>query len=273
MLPPQISNYESRNETKDDFTDTGGGSESRNVALNEVEVEECSSNDEDDEEETDRWVVKLHPDSGQTYFVDAMSDLATWMNPFEAEQNNEIFEKITLEAEDVKKTPIDETEKLSGFEDVPNREVFFSDYVKSAQSRLQKWVDRSHLAVSDTYGAMLKYPEYVNMEVPEFEQSAVITVSLRLPRGLSEQSGGDTISSITTKQSLADSVGKMMDSLFKKFQMRNGRALDNNGTDGYIFKLIGFQEFMLHQDFLLGHYDCATSAYRTKVGQRRRESG
>jgi hypothetical protein len=238
--------------------DEDAGVESAAIALENVMLNDGSA---EEQEEFDRWIVKLHPDSGQTYFIDAMSDLATWNNPFETEQSNEIFEKITSETE-VKKTPVDDTEKLSGFEDVPNRDVFYSDYVKSAQSRLQAWVNRTNLAVSDEYGAMLNYPEYVNMAT-KISESAVITVSLRLPKGLSEDSAGDMISSITTKQALSDSVGKMMESLFKKFQVRNGRPLDSS-MDGYVFKLIGFQEYMLHQDFLLGYYDCAVNAFRTR---------
>ena len=237
------------------------GSESKAFEEDEAPLEEPVELEEG--EEFDRWIVKLHPDSGQTYFVDAMSDLATWRNPFDTEQTNEIFEAVALET-DVKKTPVDEAEKLAGFEDVPNRDVFFSDYVRSTQVGLQSWLDRRGLVIKHEYGAMLTYPEYLSMTA-EFQQDAVITVALRLPKGLSEDSAGDMISSITTKQKLSDSVGKMMEGLFKKFQIRNGRALDENGTDGYIFKVIGFQDFLLHQDFPLGYYECAVNASRTKV--------
>mmetsp|Transcript_2716 Transcript_2716/g.4078 ORF Transcript_2716/g.4078 Transcript_2716/m.4078 type:complete len:1101 (-) Transcript_2716:95-3397(-) len=230
-----------------------------------VETDRDTAADDATAEESvcmERWTVKLHPDSGQAYYVDALSDVSTWCNPFEVDQTNEIFEKITLEAEK-KRTPVDETEKLAGFDDVPNRDVFFSDYVLSTKERLTQWIDRRGLQVSTDYAAMLNYPEYMDVKQP-FSESSALQVVLRLPKGMSDDPSADTISSITMRQTLGDTVGKMMVGLFKKFQIRNGRALDENGMEGYIFKVVGYHEYLLHSDFPLGYYECAVNCARDK---------
>jgi hypothetical protein len=217
----------------------------------------------------DRWVVKLHPDCGLVYYTDSVSELSSWTNPFVPGIDNEIFEKINIDS-DHKPPPIEEAEKLAGYENVPNREVFSSDYVKSSKSRLTNWIQREHLRIHDDYAAMLNYPEYLTVKSPADSASSAsspstttfVQISIRFPKGLSEDNMN---SSFTTKLPLTDSVAKVMDFLFKKYFNSYGRALDEAGTDGYIFKVVGFQEYLLHMDFPLSFYDCAANAARDKV--------
>lgn len=224
--------------------------------------------DEGDEEDLskDRWVVKLHPDCGLVYYTDSVSELSSWTNPFAPGIDNEIFEKINIDSEH-KPPPTEEAEKLAGYENVPNRDVFSSDYVQSSKSRLTDWIQREHLRIHDDYAAMLNYPEYLTVKSPALSSDPAspttsVQISIRFPKGLSEDNMN---SSFTTKLPLHDSVAKVMDFLFKKYFNSYGRALDDAGTDGYIFKVVGFQEYLLHMDFPLSFYDCAINAARDKV--------
>jgi hypothetical protein len=232
----------------------------------EMNVDEV---DEDDLSK-DRWVVKLHPDCGLVYYTDSVNELSSWTNPFAPGIDNEIFEKINIDSEH-KPPPTEEAEKLAGYENVPNREVFSSDYVQSSKSRLTNWIQREHLRIHDDYAAMLNYPEYITMRPPAAlsgtsdatsSSPTFVQISIRFPKGLSEDNMN---SSFTTKLPLSDSVAKVMDFLFKKYFNSYGRALDEAGTDGYIFKVVGFQEYLLHMDFPLSSYDCAVNAARDKV--------
>lgn len=123
-------------------------------------LKDVIKDEEENEFTKDRWIVKLHPDCGLVYYTDSLSELSSWTNPFEPGLDNEIFQKINLEVEH-KPPPLEEAEKLAGYEDVPNREVFTSNYVQSSRSRLSNWIQKEHLRVHDDYAAMLNYPEYL----------------------------------------------------------------------------------------------------------------
>jgi hypothetical protein len=250
--------------------ETETGSDSSNVFVGVVQDEaeriskELKNVEEENELLKDRWIVKLHPDCGLVYYTDSLSELSSWTNPFEPGLDNEIFEKINLEVEH-KPPPLEEAEKLAGYDDVPNREVFNSNYVQSSRSRLSNWIQKEHLRVLDDYAAMLNYPEYLCVNPTALTDTSPFQVILRLPKGLSGDPSTDNFASSTTKLLLCDTVGKMMEGLFKKYLHLNGRPLDEAGTDGYVFKVVGFHEYMLHMDFPLGYYECVVNACRDKV--------
>ena len=233
-----------------------------NIQTNDRNSKDLRSFDEEEENNNskDRWVVKLHPDCGMIYYSDSLSELSSWTNPFEPGIDSEIFEKITLDSEH-KQPPLEEAEKLAGFENVANREIFLSDYVQSSKSRLGNWIQKEHLQLTDDYAAMLNYPEYITIPTTPIDNE--IQIYLILPKGLSNESA-ETFST-TLKYILIDPVGKVMKSVFYKYNQIQGRPLDEAGSDGYVFKVVGFQEYLLHMNFPLGYYECAVNASREKV--------
>jgi hypothetical protein len=235
-----------------------------NLTVRQSEEQENQSKVTDLEEDMkltkDRWVVKLHPDCGLVYFTDTANDLSSWTNPFSPSIDHEIFEKITLDSEH-KLPHTEEAEKLAGYDDVPNRDVFLSDCVLSSKARMTNWIQREHLRVLDDSVARLNYPEYLCVTPLDIGDNPFVHITVRFPKGASDESS----TSSTLKHFLSDSVSKLMEHIFKKYFQQYARPLDGAGADGYVLKVVGVQEYLLHMDFPLGYYECAINAARDKV--------
>jgi hypothetical protein len=210
------------------------------------------------------WIVKLHPDSGQAFYVDSSSHLSTWANPFEVGLGKEIFEKITFDQESGK-IPMNDAEKLAGF-DEGTLNVFHSDYVEVSKSRLSDWIERKRLYLSEDYAAMLNYPEYFHL--PHFispippKQPHFLIHSSRTVAGKADAE----ISSFTFRISLVETVRSLMTHFIKRFNKGNpAQAYGDSEADCCIFKVAGFHEYILHMDFPLGAYECAVNAANNEV--------
>lgn len=213
----------------------------------------------------ERWTVKLHVDTGQPYYCDALVNTSSWANPFEENEWTNVTDQINIDAQNIKVTTED-AERLAGFDLVPNRTIFKSKYVESSKKRITDWLVRNKLPLQEDYSPMLNYPEYVSVDrdLKEFVQP--LKFHLRIHRNDDDEDSDEkNLSAITTMQGLQNTVGDLMNNLFKKYLIRKGDALDDNGTDGYVFKLDGFHEYFLHSDFKLGYYDAAVNASRDNV--------
>ena len=229
------------------------------------EVEEVEESESDTESMTqDRWTVKLHMDTGQPYYCDALVNTSTWANPFEENEWTSVTDQINIDAQNIKVTT-EEAEKLAGFDLVPNRAIFKSKYVESSKKRMTSWLVRNNLPLSEDYSPMLTYPEYVSVDRDLKEFVTPLKFHLRIHRSDDNDESEKSLSAITTMQALQNTVGDLLNNLFKKYQIRKGDSLDENGIDGYVFKLDGFQEYFLHADFKLGYYDAAVNASRDNV--------
>jgi hypothetical protein len=160
---------------------------------------------------------------------------------------------------------IEEEERLAGFDQTPNQDVFKSDNIKLTISTMSSWIERKKLSKQDNFAAMLNYPEYITIGRDLSQLPKFIQVNLRLPKSVSEGPQAASLASITLAPLLDDTVGFMLENLFKKFQSRERRSIDEEGTSDYIFKLVGFNEYLLRHDFKLGMYDCVANAARDKV--------
>jgi hypothetical protein len=233
----------------------------------EEEEEGDSDSDVDSVVIKNRWTVKLHVDTGQPYYCDAVMNTCTWANPFEENEWTNVTEQINIDAQNIKLTTED-AEKLAGFALVPNPAIFKTKYVESSMKRMTSWLVRNKLPLLEDYSPMLTFPEYVSVdrELKEFIQP--LKFHLRINR-IDECEDDDSLSAITTMQGLQNTVGDLLSNLFKKYSIRTGESLDENGTDGYVFKLDGFHEYFLHSDFKLGFYDAAVNASRDNVRSMR----
>lgn len=199
----------------------------------------------------ERWVVKLHPDTGQCYFVDSMEEVSTWRNPFVVDHLGTMLESID-QGPSFEDTRI-EVERLAGLDDVPNRDVFCTPYMEWTTSRLAEWIQHQQLELGDDYGTMLSYPEYLDISrnLDDFK----IDVNIRLP-----QSFGVTASK-TRRFEGAKTVGEAIDEVLSQLKKL---GLQTQRTDVFILKAAGYQDYMLHASYPLGFYDCAYHACRLK---------
>ena len=97
-------------------------------------------------------------------------------------------------------------------------------------------------------GVTLKFPEYMDV-MRDPRQCQRMDVSIILPLGAS-----DSFKSVSIRCQPEDTVGDLVANTFKKFKIREGRALAEN-TDRYIFKVVGYLDYLLHHEFLLCFYD------------------
>jgi hypothetical protein len=71
------------------------------------------------------WVIRVHPDCGQLYYMDVQTHgLSSWHNPFAGESISE-----QLDREDhlqLEQNEMFEQEKLAGLDLAPKREIFSS---------------------------------------------------------------------------------------------------------------------------------------------------
>lgn len=231
------------------------------------EEEECGDSDSDaDSVVQDRWTVKLHSDTGKPYYHDSLENTTTWANPFEVNEWTGVTDQISLDAQNTKLSTED-AERLAGFSLVPNPAVFKSKYVESSSARITSWLERNKLPLLEEYSPMLSFPEYVSVERDLSEFVQPLKFHLRLHGGGSEEAEENNLSAVTTLQGLQNTVGDLMSNLFKKYLIRKGGPLDENGHEGYVFKLDGFHEYFLHSDFKLGYYDAAVNASRDNVSR------
>jgi hypothetical protein len=236
----------------------------------DIPEEEEDDDDGDSESENnsvikDRWTVKLHVDTGQPYYCDALVNTCTWDNPFAVNEWTGVTDQIALDAQN-SKISTDDAAKLAGFDLVPNPAIFKSKYVESTTERISAWLDRNNFTLLEDYSPMLTYPEYVHVDRDLKEFTQPLKFHLRIHRSDDVDSLGDEhLSAITTMQGLQNTVGDLLANLFKKYSIRKGESLDENGIEGYVFKLDGFHEYFLHPDFKLGYYDAAVNASRDNV--------
>lgn len=212
--------------------------------------------------EKDRWTVKLHVDSALFYYVDTIQEITQWENPFD--DNNNLINDLNISEGDGNETKIEE-EHLAGFDDTPNQEVFKSENILQTISTMSTWIERTKLSNQDNFATRLNYPEYISCNRDLSNLPKVVQINLRLPKSVSEGPQASSLASITMVQSLTDSVGTLLEGLFKKFSSRENRSIDEEGTSCYIFKLVGFNEYLIHHEFKLSSYDCVFNAAKDKV--------
>ena len=211
-----------------------------------------------------RWTVKLHIDTGQTYFTDTIENISTWDNPFEGSEWAKVTEQINnIDAQNMKLTS-EEAEKLAGFDLVPNRSVFKTAYVETSMKRLTSWLVRNELPIPDDYSPMLNCPEYLNVDRSLVDFAMPLRFHITLHCDVGEEDD-ETMSTIKTSEKLQSTVGDLLNAVFKRYRVQCGKSLDDNGIDGYVFKLVGYHEYFLHPDFKLGYYDAAVNALRVNV--------
>jgi len=68
------------------------------------------------------WTVKLHPDSGQVFYMDSFNAMSTWHNPFSGGSVSELLD--ALDQKQMEENEVQEVEKLAGFDLTPNQAVF-----------------------------------------------------------------------------------------------------------------------------------------------------
>ena len=185
-------------------------------------------------------------------------------NSFEGSEWTEATEQINnIDAQNMKLTS-EEAEKLAGFDLVPNRFVFKTAYVETSMKRLTSWLVRNELPIPDDYSSMLNFPEYLNVDRSLVDFAMPLRFHITLHCDVGEEDD-ETRSTIKTSEKLQSTVGDLLNAVFKRYRIYNEKSLDDNGINGYVFKLVGYHEYFLHPDFKLGYYDAAVNAQRVNV--------
>jgi hypothetical protein len=160
----------------------GGGNNSvsmRNLLSKSIKTElkklaSASSMDQD-------WAVRLHPDTGQVYYENKTTAETTWFNPIAASPTTEaltangttsaavesplaaIFAENWMEWDDRRE---EELEEVAGFDALVDRSRFekAGSELRIAGSRLDKWLGRRGIEVTETDSLAIKWAEYANPE-------------------------------------------------------------------------------------------------------------
>ncbi|GMI29478.1 hypothetical protein TrRE_jg5350, partial [Triparma retinervis] len=95
----------------------------------------------------------------------------------------------------------------------------------------------------------LKFPEYVDL-MREIDQKQNIVINVIMPSDL-----GGTLPKLTVSCLLKQTVNDLLLTTFKKYKTMMSKDLDSNGTGRYIFKVCGYMDYLLHNDFKIGSFD------------------
>jgi len=197
-----------------------------------------------------------------SYYENKVSSETTWFNPLLEEKESPlaaIFAENWMEWDDKRE---EELEQVAGFEALIDRSRFEGGELKFAGSRLDKWLGRRGIEVTESDSLMLKWAEYANVErkVSDREQCEVwINVEdyPQLPQNLVR------LASLT----MSTTVRELKNLLFTRTTKQteaSSMCIDQDWTKGadnsevynrYVFKVVGCTDFLVHEDFALGSFD------------------
>jgi phosphatidylinositol 3-kinase len=196
------------------------------------------------------WVVRLHSDSGQVYYNNPIGE-TSWKNPYENMGSSVVLEDETDEIVD------DDTEAgkewLTGYDNAPNKLAFESPHFLAATGRLSSWCKETCLELKDKDDVLLCYPEYLDASRAAHLSATPVLVNIILPKVGADSS----VSNITAPFLLTDTVGDLLEMLFSKYHSKTGKLLDESGFKNFVFKVVGFHDYLLQAELPLGVYDCA----------------
>lgn len=212
----------------------------------EPQLDEQKAVDEPEEQ----WVVRVHPDSGQVYYENPTETLMSWTSAFDAE----IEQSMVMFTEDSEFDAGAELQELVGVQLSPDQGVFHSAEAIYTRDRLNEWISRRNLRITDDESIHIRWAEYTDIcaQPPEHTVHLVI----RLPRDIAQRSSADTVE---FDLKLTDPVSTLLTTTFEKYFEDNMALLDQS-RDRFAFKLQGYAEYVLHAEFMLGHHESIMSA-------------
>jgi len=147
---------------------------SKSIKTEQKKLASASGADQD-------WAVRLHPDTGQVYYENKTTAETTWFNPVVAPASTvaitangatnahaesplaAIFAENWMEWDDRRE---EELEEVAGFDALVDRSRFEKpgSELQVAGSRLDKWLGRRGIEVTETDSLAIKWAEYANPE-------------------------------------------------------------------------------------------------------------
>jgi hypothetical protein len=211
---------------------------------------------------TGDWAVKLHSDTGQIFYENTVTADSSWYNPLiEASESPlaQIFADNWVEWDDRRE---EEVERTAGFDALVDRSRFEAGELKFAHSRLDKWLGRRGIEVTEADSLSLKWAEYANVERKiNKSESVEVWVNVedfpQVPQNLLR----------LEKLNLASTVREMHELLFNRAHKKTDQGVfgvDSNFVkngnndeiyERYVYKVVGCTDYLIHQNFSLGHFD------------------
>ena len=206
---------------------------------------------ESDSQDVTDWVVRLHPDSGQVFYNNQLGE-TSWKNPYED------YAGDVLDIDEQDEIMCDDTDSgkewLAGFDNAPNKDAFQNAHFSTALERLATWCKNGDFEIKDRDDVLLCYPEYLDASRAANLPSMSVIINVLLPKAGSDSS----VANITASFDTRDTVGDVMEQLFEKYHKKTGKLLDENGSKNFVFKVVGFHEYLLQPSLPLGVYDCVS---------------
>jgi phosphatidylinositol 3-kinase len=194
------------------------------------------------------WAVQLHPDSGLVYYKNTSDGAASWRNPFDAHPFPGLIDPEEREEENL-------TNRLCALDEAP---ASFGAEAKSTLKQLQRWVDANGIRVSAAAAVSLRWPQFINTAA-YLDPPDTLEITIKLSPVQSDQ-----MKTMNFKCAATTTVAEGITLAFKKFSSRMGSPLDADGDAAYVFKIAGYNSFLLQRNVRILDYTYIRECLRDK---------
>lgn len=115
--------------------------------------------------------------------------------------------------------------------------------------------------ILDSDNVFFKYPEYVQFDQDTSALDKLVSVLVWFPHR-DEKLG---VRSVSVVGQLEEPVQALLDSVLKKHKLTTGTTVTAVESGVFVFKVVGYAEYLLHMDFRLADYDFIREAMRKQL--------
>ena len=229
------------------------------------------------------WTVKIHPDSGVPFYVNSSAMSSTWWDPFKGS----IPEMLDREDAQQMENDLDvERRDLAGFDECQQPNVFTTSEFSHAVGRLHAWLERSSIPLHEYEAVRLRFPSYtdcardVTVACRSLNANLMTDFTIFFP---TQQPAGtprrSTLASpamhsrdddatrirplTSVKISLQCTVAELIARVFTKYRTNYRNSIADT-SEGFVLKVVGFNDYLMHPTFLLGYYDHVIDCVRKR---------
>jgi hypothetical protein len=115
--------------------------------------------------------------------------------------------------------------------------------------------------ITDSGNVLFKYPEYVQFDQDTSTLDSIVSVLVWFPHR-DEKLG---VRSVSVVGQLEEPVQVLLDSVFKKHKLTTGTSISTVESGVFVFKVVGYAEYLLHMGYQLADYDYVREAMRKQL--------